>query len=600
MGSNAGSANWQVRGGSFEQALANGQHLLDQHPEVALEQAQTLLRSGAEPRALRLAAAAFRRLGRAADAEAAELAAIQAGLKNSELEKAALAQEKGQSREAKAIAEDFLRRHPDDLLALTIAADAAIDLWDLDRAEEMLRTVLERAPTFLRASVLLAKCLMRAARARDAIAVLEEVLLRKPDNRPALIHMALLQAEVGDLEQAAAVDEKLLSLDENDRDRWIHHAHHLRILGRGDDAKNAFRRAIALDPGGGAAWWGLANYYLSDIDDRDRAAIQAAHADRAGTAADTGSLHLAEAILAEQRGDFQEAFKHFAAGKQLRLAAQPHDPDGVTAEVEDSIRIFTPNLYAERTEAGSFDPSPIFIIGIQRSGSTLVERILARHTSIEGAGELPIMPRMVERLRYRAGDGGNYASLVASMEPAELKELGRTYIERSRDFRYSEAPRFTDKLNYNWLHLGLIRLVLPNAKVIDVRRNALDCCWANFKMMFAEGHPAANDLQHLGLFYRDYVRLVDAIETARPGGVLQLRYEDLVDDIESATRRMLGFIGLDYEPDCIDFHLSTGAVATASSEQVRRPLNRQGIGTWRPYAPWLQPLREALGPLADD
>ena len=597
MVSGTDSVGWQVRGGSVEEALANGHRLLDLNPAVALEQAEALLRTGPDARAFRLAAAAQRRLGETKNAEDAELAGIRASFRSQELERAALAHEEGDFWEAKAIAEDFLRSNPGDLLGLTIAADAAIELWELDTAEVAIRTVLDRAPAFLRASMLLAKVLMRQARLKEAISVLDEIIGRKPNNGDVLAHLAQLLVEAADIERAVVVDEKLLSLDDRNCDRWIHVAQHLRILGRTEEARNAFRQALAIDQGRGAAWWGLANYYPSTLNESDEEIIRKALVARAGSS-DEAPLHLALGILADRQNAHSKAMSHFTAGKRLLLAAHPYDPERVTGEVDNSIAVYTPEFYAKRAAFGASETSPIFIVGMPRSGSTLVERVLGRHSAIEAAGELPILPRLAEQLRHQARNSGGVANLVASMSREELLDLGQRYLERATEFRRSDKPFFTDKLHLNWLHVGLIRLVLPRAKIIDVRRGALDCCWSNFKLLFAEGHPAANDLEHIGRFYRDYVRLMAGIGTAAPGGVLSVRYEDVVSDISAQTRRMLDFLELPFEADCIDFHLSTDAVATASSEQVRQPLYDRAVDSSKPYGPWLGTLREALGPIA--
>ena len=202
------------------------------------------------------------------------------------------------------------------------------------------------------------------------------------------------------------------------------------------------------------------------------------------------------------------------------------------------------------------------------------------------------MPRLYERLRRETE--ATYPERVAALGEDELTKLGKWYVERSLDYRTSDKARFIDKLNSNWFHTGLIRLMLPNARIIDLRRNALDCCWSNFKMLFAEGDVASNDQRDIARYYRDYVRMVDSIDAASPGGITHVRYEDLVDDVEGQTRRILDFLGLEYEPQCIDFHLSTAAVATPSSEQVRRPINREGIGSAEPYRQWLGPMIEEL------
>lgn len=587
-----------VRPGSFEDALSNGHRLLERDPAAALKQAEALVRLRRDARVFRLAAAAARKLGMKADAEGAELGAIQASLEAPELREAATAAADGRNLEARQMAEDFLKTNLDDLLAATIAAEASIALWDLDHAGKLLRAVLERAPTFLRAAMLLATCYAKETWQRKAIEVLDEFVARKPDNVAALRNLAQMRADVGDSAQAIHHHEKLVSLDESRPDRWVNLAHSYRIEGRSDDAIRAFRRSLAIDPAKGSAWWGLANYYAKELTDADEAAIRAALAAN-GDAAEEAPLRLALGLIEDRRSDRAAAFENFVAGKKARLEQLPYDPNPISAAVDGVIETFTADFYAARKNAGWSDSSPIFIIGMPRSGTTLVERILGRHSQIEGTGELKIIRNLAEYVRHKLDNPQDYAELLETVTDQQLEWFGERYIEASHDYRKTDKPRFIDKNNLNWTQASLAMLALPDAKIIDVRRNALDCCWANFKMLFSDWYPATNDLRHVGQFYRDYVRLFDAMVAAAPGRIFSVRYEDVVDDIEGQTRRMLDFLGLEFEPQCIDFHLATGAVATASSEQVRQPLNRKGIGSAEPYRPFLDPLIEELGPLAE-
>ena len=586
-----------VEASSPDEALEQVLRLLEATPSAALTQAENLLRGHPDPRLFRLAAEACRQLGLDGDAVSAELAGVQAGFADRELERAAIAQSEGRTGDAFAIAQEFLRREPEDLLALTIAAEAAINLWELQRAETMLRTVLERAPTYLRASILLATCLTNQVRVRDAIAVLEEVVARKPNNAPALTQLTQLRVEVGEVDQALTLQEKLVALEPALPGPRIELAQLHSIAGRRNAAIEALRQALEMDTGLGGAWWSLTNYFSDEITERDEPAIRGALARPTGTL-EEGALHLALGLIADRKGSRENAFGHFKTGKQICLANQPYDPTPITGVVDHVIGSFTPGFYKHRSGSGLAGTSPIFILGMRRSGSTMVERILGRHSAIEATGELPILSRLAEGARRRA-DGANYAVLLDSLTDAELARVGEQYVRASRDYRRSDKPRFIDKNNLNWMQIGLILIALPDAKIIDLRRNALDCCWANFKMLFAGGFPAANDLSHIGRFYRDYVRLFEAMDRAAPGRILQVRYEEVVEDIEAATRGILEFLDLPFEVDCLDFHLSTDPVATASSEQVRRPLNREGIGSAEPYHRWLGPLIEELGPLAD-
>jgi tetratricopeptide (TPR) repeat protein len=586
------------RSGSFEQALANAQRLLDQDPPAALRQAETLVRLKQDARVFRLAAAAARKMGLKADAEGAELGAIQASLELPELKEAAACIADGRYSDGYQIAENCLQKNPDDLLAMTIAAEASTLLWELDRAERLLKSVLERAPTFLRASMLLATCYAQQAWQRKAIEVLDDVVARKPDNVPALTNLAQMRLDVGDIDQAIQFHERLVALDETRPDRWVNLAHSYRIQGRGEDSIRAFRRGLAIDPSKGSAWWGLTNYYPNELGVSDEQAIRAALGKHDGSA-DAAALRLALAQVEDRRGDHAAAFEDFAAGKKARLEQLPYDPEPTSVAVDGVIEAFTPEFYKARRQSGWPDSSPIFIIGMPRSGTTLVERVLGRHSKVEGTGELKIIRNLAENIRHHLDNPEHYAAMLEMVSNEQLAWFGERYVEASRDYRRTGKPHFIDKNNFNWTQVGLILLALPDAKIIDVRRNALDCCWANFKMLFTDWYPATNDLRHVGRFYRDYVRLFDAMKRAAPERILSVRYEDVVDDLEGQTRRMLDFLDLDFEPQCLDFHLTEGAVATASSEQVRQPLNRKGIGSAEPYRQWLEPLIEELGPLAE-
>ena len=580
-------------GGSFNEGISNGFELLARHPEVALQQAQTLLRLAPDPRAFALAAAALRRLVRPAEAEQSELSAIRASFRIKELDDAAVAANDGRPAEALSLLLSFLARQPENLLALTMAAELEIENWDLDVAEQRLRAVVGRAPGFLRARMLLGKCLRSQSRIKDALSVFEDVLTEKPDNSIALRSAAEAFSEANRHDKSAEMYARLLDLDPMQVEIWIMCAHELRIVGRKEESIAAFRRALAIEPLMGAAWWGLAHYFPAAITAADIDAMKEALATSAQITGDPGPLHVALGILAERRGDYAEAFNQISKGKSLRASAYPHDSIAHSDGVKELVKALKPGRVADLTAAASSDDSAIFIVGMPRSGTTLLEQVLSRHSQIEAAGELPIMARLAS-----ASDALS-AENPGSISAAEMAKLGKDYLERAQQYRAGNAPRFIDKMNSNWFRIGLIRLALPNARIIDLRRDALDCCWANFKMMFAEGPFAANDQRDIARSYRDYVRMVDAVDAMAPGGIIKVRYEDLVDDPEGQTRKILDFLGLDYEPACLDFHLSTQPVATPSSEQVRRPINREGIGSAEPYRQWLGPMIEELGDLAD-
>ena len=431
-------------------------------------------------------------------------------------------------------------------------------------------------------------------RLRDAISILEEASRQGLNDRTLLHYRARLETLVGDHEQALATYNAILAQDDSDVSAWILSAQLYRTIGRRNESVNGFRQAIARDPGNGAAWWSIANYFPAEIEDDDIGQMGRALSLAHESPHDAGPLHIALGLVADARGDYDEAFAQISAGKRLRASLTNYNPDWVTAEVDQSIgRLPAARLRAEESSPRS-QVGPIFLVGMPRSGSTLLERVLGRHSAIEPAGELPLINAVVDQVRQRGAGRGGYHAFLASMPPEELSALGQWYLDRARDYRHSDKPFFIDKWNSNWIQLGLIRLILPEAPIIDLRRNALDCCWSNYKMLFGSGLAFSNDLRHLGRFYRDYVRLTDWIGSLAPGRAHRLGYEEMVEDVEHSTRGTLDFLGLAYEPDCLDFHRSSEPVATPSSEQVRRPVNRDSIGSARPYRRWLSPLLEEL------
>jgi tetratricopeptide (TPR) repeat protein len=588
------NANSALTSEPLDQALKSAAASLPGNPAAALERATALSREHSDPRVFRLVAAAARSLGRGQEAVEAELSAIRLGL-HTQLRQAAAAQQAGNSAASRALAEQFIRAHPRDLLARTIAAEACMSMRQYVDGESLVREVVERAPAFPRGSIVLAKCLAAQLRMTEAIQVMDDLVKWVPDGWPALQYLADLRAQRGDYQKASGLYEKRLEAAPDDPDVLLKYAQNLRSSGRKAASVAVLRRVLQLVPHHGAAWWTLAYYSPDELDHEDVRRIQDALQDDAVPQRDSGLLRTALSIIHDRRDEHETAFRLLAAVKQDRAREQNYDPDVLSAKVDGLIAEFTPALYASRATRGAPDASPIFIVGMPRSGSTLTERILGRHSKIEAAGELQILPHLLEALEEHRRAAGFGSGTLAPL-PSDLQALARWYIQRSADFRRTDKPHFVDKYNFNWLNVGLIRLIMPNARIVDVRRNALDCCWSAYRTL---GDAYTNDKRHLARCYRDYVRFMAAIDVAAPGGMLTVRYEDLVDDVAARTRQILDFLRLQYEPACLDFHLSGESVATPSSEQVRRPINREGIGSATPYRQWLGPMIEELGDLAD-
>jgi len=348
-------------------------------------------------------------------------------------------------------------------------------------------------------------------------------------------------------------------------------------------------------------WWSLANLKTVPFGEEDVAAMTEALAREGLGADDRLHLHFALGRAHEERKAWERSFTHYAEGNRIRAAMIRYDVGEVERFVEESKALFTPAFFAARASSGCPAPDPIFILGMPRAGSTLVEQILASHPEVEGTMELPDIPALARRLGgERPGtEGSAYPSCLAELDPAALRALGEEYLERTRIQRKTGRPFFIDKMPNNWAHVGLIRLILPNAKIIDARRHPLDCCFSNFKQHYARGQGFSYALTDMGRYYAAYVGLMAQMSEVMPDPPHLLVHERLIDDPEGEIRRLLDALDLPFDPACLAFHETERAVRTASSEQVRRPINRAGLDQWRPYEPWLDPLRQALGPALD-
>ena len=312
-------------------------------------------------------------------------------------------------------------------------------------------------------------------------------------------------------------------------------------------------------------------------------------------------LHFALGKALEDRGEAAAAFASYAEGNRLRRAQIHYDGEEISTHVRRSIALFTPEFFAARAGLGCAAPDPIFILGMPRAGSTLIEQILASHSRVEGTMELPDVPALAKRLSGRKHKSGvsAYPECLAGLDPAALAALGEEFLQGTRVQRKTSRPFFIDKMPNNWLHVGLIRLILPKARIVDARRHPLGCCFSNFKQHFARGQGFTYDQAELGHYYRDYVALMAHFDAVQPGRIHRVIYERMVADPEDEVRRLLDFLDLPFEPACLKFYENERAVRTASSEQVRRPINREGLDQWRAFEPFLGPLEAALGPVLE-
>jgi tetratricopeptide (TPR) repeat protein len=533
--------------------------------------------------------------GDTAGAEAAFAAHDRATIKDPALAAAAAAFFTGRVQEA----EERLRRHliarPNDAEALRLMARVLAALDRHGDAETLLAHALMLEPAHDGARFAQATALFHQQKAADALTLVESLLTRDPAEPAYRNLLAGCLGLIGDFDRAIEAYQGLVGEFPRQPRIWLNLGHAFRAVGRRQEAVDAYRRAIALAPGLGDAYWSLANLKVAPLSRDDEKAMER-QLRRADLDPDD-RLHLRYALgkACEDRGEYAGAFEHYSAGAALRRATSPYDPGELTEMVRRSRELFTPEFFGARAVAGSPAPDPIFIVGLPRSGSTLVEQILASHSAVEGTMELPDIGIIAGG--YPAGA---YPGVVASLDAATLRNLGEIYLRRTRIQRKLGLPFFIDKMPNNFRHIGLIHLILPRARIIDARRHPLGSCFSAFKQHFAQGQGFSYDLADLGRYYRDYVELMAHFDRVLPGRVHRVIYEDMVEDTEAEVRRLLDHCGLPFEAACLKFHENDRAVRTVSSEQVRRPIFREGLDQWRRYEPWLGPLKAALGPSLED
>ncbi len=595
--------------GSLEVALAHARGLKARDPKLAIRQAGEILKvHPGEPRALAILAEAwlavgdhYTLLGETAAADAAYALHIQAGTRDPRLLEPAAALAAGRI----AVAEQKLREHltefPTDVAAIRMLAEVAGRLRRYTDAENLLARCLELAPGFSAARQNYALVLHRQNKPGPALAELDRLLATDPRN-PSLRNLkAAVLGSIGEYPAAIDLYAGLVAEYPAQPKVWMSYGHSLKTAGRTADSIGAYRRAVELQPGLGEAWWSLANLKTFRFSAADVALIrtQLARTDLG----DDDRLHFGFALgkALEDEGEHAAAFASYADANRRRRAAVSYDADETTAYVQRARALFTPAFIAARAGSGADAPDPVFIVGLPRAGSTLVEQILASHPLVEGTMELPDLVAIVRRLggRSRRTEPSRYPEVLTDLAPDQLRALGDEYLDRTRIQRKTGRPYFIDKLPNNWAHVGLIHLILPRAKIIDARRHPLSCCFSGFRQHFARGQHFTYDLAELGRYYRDYVDLMAHFDGLLPGRVHRVIYERMVADTEGEVRRLLDYCGLPFDGRCLEFHLNDRAVRTASSEQVRRPIYQEGLEPWRPYEAWLGPLKAALGPVLE-
>jgi tetratricopeptide (TPR) repeat protein len=544
----------------------------------------------------------LRAAGDAAEADAVCAQRLELASHDPRLQKAVAALRENRFAEADDMLYQHLDEDPTDILAMQLLAAVYLGLDRFAHAGTLLARCLELAPNYAAAHHDYAIVLDKQTRRGDALREIQLALDADPGNPDYRNVQATLLDRSGEYDRAIEVYASLLDEQPQQATLWTSYGNTLRAAGRQEDSVAAYRKSIEQSPESGEAWWSLADFktFTFSAEEIDEMRQQLERAELS----DDNRVHFGFALgkALEDAGDYQGSFEHYAEGNRVRHAKMPYDAAQFTGAVQRSKTLFTPAFFADRANYGSAAEDPVFIVGLPRSGSTLLEQILASHSAVEGTMELPDMLAIVRELGERGAGPGNwqYPEVLANLESDEFRALGERYLESTRIYRKTDRPIFIDKMPNNFANVGLIQLMLPNARIVDARRHPLACCFSTFKQLFARGQHFTYSLDDLGRFYRDYVELMAHFDEVLPGRrVHRVIYERLVDDTEAEIRALLDYCGLPFEERCLRFHETNRAVRTSSSAQVRQPIYRKGINHWRHFEPWLEPLQKALGPVLD-
>lgn len=493
----------------------------------------------------------------------------------------------------------FLKENPHQPEAMRLLAELGTKFQILDDAEFLLASCLEFEPNYKRARLDYVHVLHKRQKFHKALEQAKILLDSDPQNSTFKIGFGNAQQATGDFEAAISTFESVLHNNEDNYSIYLTLGHALKTMGRVEDAIKAYRKSYSIKPDFGDAFWSLANLktYRFSADEREKMRAQEASA----TIAINDKIHFCFALGKdlEDSGRFDEAFSFYHRGNKLKSEEDRFDRKSLEVSFEFQKDNFDAAFFKRNKAGGCPAPDPIFIVGLPRAGSTLLEQILSSHSQVDGTMELANIIGLAHRLNGRQATENNpkYPSVLNNMSADDLTKMGELYIEETQHHRQG-AMFFIDKMPNNFRHIALINLILPNAKIIDARRDALSCCFSGFKQLFGEGQQFSYSLEDIGHYYRSYVDIMDHWDKELPGKILRVQYEDVVADLETQVRRILDYCGLPFEQACIDFHRNKRAVRTPSSEQVRQPIYQSGLEQWRNYESHLGPLKKALKQLS--
>ena len=495
----------------------------------------------------------------------------------------------------------FLRKSPKHVVGMRLLADIGVRLGVMDDAEFLLESAVEFEPDNAAARMEYVEVLRKRQRFEKALDEARRLLEIAPTNPQYQSIYAVVSMQTGEFDQALDYFDRILERVPADPGTHTSRGHALKTMGDFDGAVRAYRQAYRHKPDHGEAFYSLANLKTYRFTDEELARMHTLANSNAVAVHDLIYLYFGLGKAYEDRADYAASFDSYARGNQLKKTDSRYDAEQMSEDLAAQTRVCTSELFAANEDAGCAAADPIFIVGLPRAGSTLLEQILSSHSLVDGTMELPNILSLSHRLRRagRHGDGARpYPAVLADLSADQLRTYGEEFIRDTRIHR-QDAPFFIDKMPNNFRHIGLIKLILPNAKIIDARRNPMACCFSGFKQLFAEGQEFSYSLEDIGRYYRDYVMLMDHWHEVLPGFVLQINHDDVVADLEGQVQRLLDFCGLPFEDSCLRYYETERNVRTPSSEQVRQPIFSEGVEQWRHFEPWLGPLQDALGELAE-
>ncbi len=554
--------------------------------------------NGALAASWRMLSELHRAAGRDAQADFADGQFTYLSALPAELQTVASFIQEGRIGKAETLCRAFLQREGHHVEAMRLLAEIGARFNAYDDAEFLLESAKALEPDNVSAHYDYAKLLRKRQKFEQALVEATELRAKEPGNPEFEMLYANENLAVGNFDEAMDTYQALLTAMPNNPGINLTYGHALKTVGRQDEAVAAYRQAYHVRRDCGDAFWSLANLKTYRFSDDELAQMREQEASPSIALADRYHLCFAAGKALEDRGDYQASFAYYERGNRLKREELKYDPQRLTDEMQRQRASVTAELLGQFKGAGCPAPDPIFIVGLPRAGSTLLEQILASHSQVEGTMELPNILALSHRLDHREmhNEEPEYPANLGELTREEFTQFGEAFIRDTQIYRKAGTQFFIDKMPNNFRHIGLIHLILPNAKIIDARRGAMGCCFSGFKQLFAEGQEFTYGLEEVGRYYRDYVGLMDHWDAVLPGKILRVRYEDVVADLDTQVRRLLGFCGLPFEEACLNFHKNERAVRTASSEQVRQPIFKTGVDQWEHFSTHLDPLRSILGP----